>query len=76
MTNALRIHAESFVPKTYKIISFSAFLFCCVYLSGNKIAYVERKLSENKLGLFSTPEDLNCFQFNPRVRVGPLQYVY
>ena len=29
------------------------------------IAYVERKLFENKLRLFSVPGDLNCFQFNP-----------
>lgn len=80
MTNALWIHAVHFVQKKtppYKIIPFfSSFLFCCAYLSGNTIAYVARKLFENKPRLFSVPGDLNCFQFNPRVHVGPLQYVY
>jgi len=72
------IHAVHFVKKK-RIKSFPsppAFLSCCVYLSGNTIAYVERKLFENKLRLFSVPGDLNCFQFNPRARVGLLQYVY
>jgi hypothetical protein len=41
-------------------------------LSGSEIAYVERKLFENKLHLFSVREELNYFQFNPWVRVGPL----